>query len=149
MFAAVAIATLAAGGSGRAAVSGQGNTTRAPAQPRANESLLQKSVLPQLNRSDLIEWAIRVNGVHSKGRDVSECGNLAVAHAASSSLKAMVGAVSPSFTHHFHLVRIRHLYLRGARCFFTTLRDPVRRLQSAFNSEKTAMGITRSQLVRN
>ena len=114
-----------------------------------NLTLPAHRALPQPDRSALLDWVLRVNGVHMPDHDMSTCGSLAVAHAGSSTLKGLLHNESAAFAHHFHLIKTTHLYARGARCFISTLRDPVRRLQSAFDSEKRSRYIVRSALVRS
>ena len=104
--------------------------------------------LPQPNRSELLQWVVKANGIHHPDRNFSVCANLAVAHSGSSSLKGFLKPLS-AYTHHLHLLRIPHLYKKGARCFITTLRDPVKRLQSSFDTEKRYPGLTHSATVRS
>jgi hypothetical protein len=106
------------------------------------------TTLPQPNRSELLSWLVAVNGIHKPGHNISKCANLAVAHSGSSSLKGYLKPLS-DYTHHLHLLRIPPLYAKGARCFITTLRDPVKRLQSAFDTEKRYPGLTHSMSVRS
>lgn len=67
---------------------------------------------------------------------LSECVNLAIAHTGSTTLTSLLKPYS-TWTHHLHQIGSQYLINHGFRCIIYTLRDPVKRLESAFEFEKT------------
>ena len=71
------------------------------------------------------------------------CANLAVAHTGSTTLTTLLKPYS-RLAHHLHQESAGSLRKKGARCFISTLRDPVERLLSAFKFEATHINWARS-----
>ena len=78
--------------------------------------------------------ALRLHGAHRSGRSINSCANLAPPHTGTTSLADALRPLS-QFAHHLHQNSLERLYRAGARCFIITLREPVARLESAFNYE--------------
>ncbi|KAL1515597.1 hypothetical protein AB1Y20_002217 [Prymnesium parvum] len=85
--------------------------------------------------SSMVAWLSRVNGRHLASRRLSDCTNLAPAHAGSTSVYRWLRAHSAA-AHHTHALSLPQLHARGLRCFVMALRDPAARLRTVFSFEK-------------